>query len=106
MGQLPQLGFSPAASVVGSRDVRGDGDDIMKKTNRIRAIMKPRSRLQRAMRVAGLALVLLPEPVTTPIGVTMVGLSFVVPPEHRRALVHCGASIRRGHLDNYGRSCA
>jgi len=74
----------------------------MKKTSTMRRIMKPRSRLQRALRVAGLALVLMPEPVTTPIGITMLGLSFAVPPDRRRALVQCGASIRRGHLDNYG----
>lgn len=52
------------------------------------------------------ALVLLPEPVTTPIGMAVLGLSFAVPPERRRALVHCGASIRRGHLGNYGHGYA
>ena len=75
----------------------------MRQTRKLRKLMKPRSRLQRALRVGGLALVLLPEPVTTPIGIAMVGLSFAAPPERRRPLVHhCGASIRRGHIDNYG----
>ena len=78
----------------------------MKKTSKLRELMKPRGRLQRALRVAGLALVLLPEPVTTPIGIALVGLSFAAPAERRRALVHCGASIRRGHLDNYGHGYA
>ena len=74
----------------------------MKKTSRMRRFMRPRGRLQRALRVAGLALVLLPEPVTTPIGIALMGLSFAAPPDRRRALVHCGASIRRGHLSSYG----
>jgi len=73
----------------------------MRQTSKLRKMMRPRSRLQRALRVAGLALVLLPEPVTTPIGIALVGLSFAAPPDRRRALVHCGASIRRGHFSNY-----
>ncbi len=61
--------------------------------------MRPRSRLQKALRLGGLALMFMPEPVTTPIGITMLGISLAVPPERRRPLVQsCGASIRRGSL--------
>jgi hypothetical protein len=72
----------------------------------MKRMMMPRGRLQRALRLGGLALVLLPEPVTTPIGLTMLGLSFAVPRERRRALVGCGASFRRGPLSNYGHAYA
>ena len=61
--------------------------------------MRPRSRLQKVLRLGGLALMVMPEPVTTPIGITMLGISLAVPSERRRPLVHsCGASIRRGSL--------
>lgn len=61
--------------------------------------MRPRSRLQKVLRLGGLALMVMPEPVTTPIGITMVGISLAVPSERGRPLVHsCGASIRRGSL--------
>jgi len=72
----------------------------MKKTGKIRRLMKTHSRLQKGLRLAGLALLLAPEPVTTPVGIAVLGLSFAVPAERRRALVHCGASIRRGHLNS------
>ena len=69
----------------------------MKKTGRIRRLMRTQSRLQKALRLAGLALVLAPEPVTTPVGIAVLGLSFAVPAERRRTLIYCGTSIRRGH---------
>lgn len=65
--------------------------------------MRPQSRLQKVLRVGGLALLVMPEPVTTPIGITMLGISLAMPPERRRPLVcGCGASIRRGSLSGPG----
>lgn len=68
--------------------------------------MRPRSRLQKVLRLGGLALLVMPEPVTTPIGITLLGISLAVPPERRRQLIHnCGASIRRGSLNGYSARC-
>jgi hypothetical protein len=56
---------------------------------------------------AGVAMIVLPEPITTAIGTLMVGACLAVP-EHqtRMKLAYCGASVRRGHLDNYGHGFA
>jgi hypothetical protein len=53
---------------------------------------------------AGVAMIVFPEPITTAIGTVMVGACLAAPERHRSMkLAHCGASIRRGHLDNCGR---
>jgi hypothetical protein len=66
-----------------------------------------RSPLRRGIIAAGVAMIVFPEPVTTAIGTAMVGACLAVP-EHQPTmkLTYSGASIRRGHLDTYGRSYA
>ena len=76
----------------------------MKRKSRLREFIRPRGRLQKALRVGGLALLVMPEPVTTPIGITLLGISLAVPPERHRRLIHgCGggASVRRGSLSGF-----
>ncbi len=66
--------------------------------------MRPKGRLQKALRFGGLALLVMPEPVTTPIGITLLGISLAVPPERHRRLIHScggGASVRRGNLSGF-----
>ncbi len=66
-----------------------------------------RSPIRRGIVAAGVAMIVLPEPVSTVIGTAMVGACLVAPERQSNIrLAHSGASIRRGHLDNYGRSYA
>lgn len=52
---------------------------------------------------AGVAMIVLPEPVSTAIGSVMVGACLAVPErrESVKLVQHCGASIRRGHINGY-----
>jgi hypothetical protein len=80
----------------------------MKQRMSVRKLLrKTRSPLRRGIIAAGVAMIVFPEPITTAIGTIMVGACLAAP-ERRRSmrLVHCGASIRRGHLSNYGHSYA
>lgn len=75
---------------------------MKRKNSRLGDFLRPHGRLQQVLRASGLALVVMPEPVTTPIGITLLGISLAVPPERHRPLVHsCGASIRRGSLNGF-----
>jgi hypothetical protein len=80
----------------------------MRQRTRKRGLLRRvRSPLRRGIVAAGVAMIVLPEPVSTAIGAAMVGACLTVPERQSAVrLTHCGASIRRGHLDTYGRSYA
>ena len=60
----------------------------------MREFMRPRGRLQKVLRLGGLALLVMPEPVTTPIGITLLGISLAVPPERQQT---DWSTLRRQH---------
>ncbi len=61
-------------------------------------IKRTRSPLRRGIIAVGVAMIVFPEPVTTAIGTAMVGACLAVPEPRGIALVHSGATIRRGRV--------